>query len=140
MVLTRILSRSKIARNIKSISCNILYTRKLSSTNSIVERKGSYDISGHIIDMTDQESVELYNEIINNFLTHENDPAPGLRELLKKNFNNSMVNTLLAIQLIRNPRPCDKNENAEVEDCLITLEASLIAGKHIRMSHIYIFI
>jgi hypothetical protein len=90
--------------------------------------KVTLDISGHYIHLSDAKSLKLYNESISNFLTHDNDPAPNLRLILENNRSDGMTNSLLAFQLIRQPRVSINAENNELEECLLTLEESLMEG------------
>eukprot|EP00596_Hydrurales_sp_CCMP1899_P002120 CAMPEP_0119045304 /NCGR_PEP_ID=MMETSP1177-20130426/38805_1 /TAXON_ID=2985 /ORGANISM="Ochromonas sp, Strain CCMP1899" /LENGTH=479 /DNA_ID=CAMNT_0007016841 /DNA_START=318 /DNA_END=1759 /DNA_ORIENTATION=+ len=112
----------RFTQNLKLTKSHRLY-RAFSNIPS----KGQLDVSGHYINL-DPKAVVLYNESISNFLTHENNPSKQLRELFKINRNVAMVNSLLVIQLGRQPNPSNHAEVDEIEEHLSTLEKLMVVG------------
>jgi hypothetical protein len=108
-------------------SLKLSKSHKLYRAFSSISAKGQLDISGHYIDL-DSKAVVLYNEIITNFLTHEDNPSKQLRELFKINRNAAMVNSLLVIQLVRQPNPSNDAAFGEIEEHLSTLEKLMVIG------------
>ena len=116
-------------------------TRALQQNRRIISQCGKFctvpsqpdeftDCSGYPIKLSSAGSLELYNNVIHNFLTHQNNPAKELRLIRETQKNVAMVNSLLVFQMIRQPQPSNRQERKEIEDLLMNLEDQCVKGKH----------
>lgn len=72
----------------------------------------------------------MYNNVIHNFLTHQNNPAKELKKIRETHKNVAMVNSLLVFQMVRQPQPSNRKERKEIEDLLLNLENQCLEGTH----------
>ena len=120
--------RPLLCRRVRLLGSSVVRNRRAFSQFIVADRSGSVDITGFHISISDPATATLYNESLTNFLTHENDPATSLRVIRETDKNIGMVNALLTFQMIRQPKPSNHNERAEVEELLQQLESDLSGG------------